>query len=376
MKKKLLFVITQFYRGGAEVALLNLFRSLSPEQYEVDFLIFDQMILKNATSLIEEVPSWINVCNASQKEGYFAIILKVIFKIWIRLTKKQLYRYSAYRFVKGKKYDMAFSYGEWLSPEFVAKRVNSKEKYIWIHTDIDKAQYVNNQILLGYDTFYDKYIFVSHLSKLSAENKYPMIKGKSHVIHNMCDDNYIIDQSKEKVNIDLPKKQYILLTVANLRPEKNYLRQVEVMKELKDRGVNVLWLNVGSTANEFIHQQVKVLINKYGLENDFVLLGVDQNPYKYMSKVDAVTVLSDFESWSLVITESKLVGTPVIATKTSGALEQLIDRKTGIFTDFEINQIADGIQEFLLNNELQQKIRKNLIGFTTHQEVIKEFSSL
>ena len=179
MKKKLLFVITQFYRGGAEVALLNLFRSLSPEQYEVDFLIFDQMILKNATSLIEEVPSWINVCNASQKEGYFAIILKVIFKIWIRLTKKQLYRYSAYRFVKGKKYDMAFSYGEWLSPEFVAKRVNSKEKYIWIHTDIDKAQYVNNQILLGYDTFYDKYIFVSHLSKLSAENKYPMIKGKS-----------------------------------------------------------------------------------------------------------------------------------------------------------------------------------------------------
>ena len=196
------------------------------------------------------------------------------------------------------------------------------------------------------------------------------------MIHKMCDDKYIIDQSKEKVNIDIPKKQYILLTVANLRPEKNYLRQVEVMKELKDRGVNVLWLNVGSTANEFIHQQVKVLINKYGLENDFVLLGVDQNPYKYMSKVDAVTVLSDFESWSLVITESKLVGTPVIATKTSGALEQLIDRKTGIFTDFEINQIADGIQEFLLNNELQQKIRKNLIGFTTHQEVIKEFSSL
>ena len=39
MKKKLLFVITQFYKGGAEMALLNLFQTLSPEQFEIDFLV-------------------------------------------------------------------------------------------------------------------------------------------------------------------------------------------------------------------------------------------------------------------------------------------------------------------------------------------------
>ena len=42
MKKKLLFVTTQFYKGGAEMALLRLFRSLSPKEYAVDFLLTDR----------------------------------------------------------------------------------------------------------------------------------------------------------------------------------------------------------------------------------------------------------------------------------------------------------------------------------------------
>ena len=376
MKKKLLFVITQFYKGGAEVALLNLFQSLSPDKYEVDFLIFDQMILQNAQSLIPQIPAWINVCNAAEKEGHLAIINKILFKIWRKLTKHQLYRFSAYRFVKNKEYDMAFSYGEWMSPEFIAKKVKAKQKAIWIHTDIDKAKYVDEKILLGYDDYYNKYIFVSELSKQSAENRFPIVRNRSHVVHNMCNDKSIIEQSKEDVSLNLPKDRPILLTVANLRTEKNYIRQVEVMKTLKERGIHLLWLNIGSTANTFIYSQVKGLIDKYGFEEDFLLLGVDQNPYKYMSKVDAVTVLSDFESWSLVITEAKLIGTPVIATKTSGALEQLMDNETGILTDFTVKNIADKIQGYIENKALQEKIRYKLNGFTTNQSVMREFNEI
>ena len=114
----------------------------------------------------------------------------------------------------------------------------------------------------------------------------------------------------------------------------------------------------------------------YGLEKDFLLLGVDQNPYKYMSKVDAVAVLSDFESWSLVITEAKLVGTPVIATKTSGAIEQLVDNETGLLTDFTVTHIADKIQGYLEDKELQKKIRYNLNNFTTNQKVMSEFNEV
>lgn len=372
-KKKLLFVITQFYKGGAEVALLNLFRLLPDGSFDVDFLIFDQMILNNATSLIPEIPKWIHVCNASEKEGRLAVINKLIFKVWRKITKHQLYRLSAYQFVKNKKYDMAFSYGEWMSPEFVAKKVNAKKKYVWIHTDVDKAKYIDEKILFGYNSFYDKYIFVSYLSKDSAEKRFPFIKDKTYVIHNMCDESKIIEMSKKKISKEILRNKPILLTVANLRTEKNYIRQVDIMKVLKDRGIQLRWYNIGSTANSLIYQQVNTLIHKYNLENDFILLGVDDNPYKYMAIADAVMVLSDFESWSLVITEAKIIGTPVIATTTSGALEQLEDNHTGILTDFSVEDIADKVQNYLSNIKLQKQIRSNLQAFKPSQDILDEF---
>ena len=43
MKKKILFVITQFYKGGAETSLLNLFHCLDSQKYEVDFLVLNQI---------------------------------------------------------------------------------------------------------------------------------------------------------------------------------------------------------------------------------------------------------------------------------------------------------------------------------------------
>lgn len=374
MKKKLLFVITQFYKGGAEVALLNLLHALSPEEYEVDFLIFDQMVLPNAASLIPQIPEWVHVCHAAEKEGYFAVVTKICFKIFRKFTSRQLYRRSAWKFVKSKEYDVAFSYGEWMSPEFVARKVKAKKKMIWIHADIDKAPYVNEKILLGYDSSYNQYIFVSEHSRLSAEKKFPILKGKSVVIHNLCADKEIIQASKEEISGLSKYSKPWVLSVGNLREEKNYPRQIEVMRILKERGVPLTWFCIGSTANLLVYQQIKRMLEKYELEEQFVLLGVEQNPYKYMRQADAVMVLSDYEAWSLVITEAKLLGIPVIATATSGAKEQIEDGKTGILTGFEAELIADVIQEYIENKELQETIKKNLIGFSTYQEVLGEFS--
>lgn len=372
MKKKLLFVITQFYKGGAEVSLLNLFRSLSNEEVEIDFLIFDQIILKNAHSLIPDIPEWVNVCNAAEREGYFAIVNKVINKMYLKLTNKQRYRRTAERFIKGKVYDYAFSIGEWMSPEFVATKVNALKKAIWIHTDIDKANYVNEKLLFGYDTYITKYIFVSKLSMESAINKYPVLKEKSIVIYNLLDEQRIHKMSKESIKDELIVDKPTLLTVANLREEKNYPRQVEVMHLLKERGISLRWLNIGSTANPLILNQVKLLISKYQLQDDFLLLGVDENPYKYMSKVNAVTVLSDFESWSMVITEAKILGVPVIATKTSGALEQIKDGVNGILTEFSTINIANRIEEFVKNNFSKKRVIDEF-DQSQNKQILKEF---
>lgn len=375
-KKKLLFVITQFYQGGAETALLNLFRILSPKEFDIDFLILDQMPLKNAVSLILQIPSWIQVCHAAETEGKWAVIRKVWFKGWQKLTGHQRYRKKAYQFVQKKQYDLAFSYGEWLSPEFVAKQVSAKKKLIWIHTDLDKAAYVKEKILFGFDEVYFNYIFVSEQSRQSAEARFPIVRGKSVVVHNLCEEEQIQFAAKESAEELQAYPKPWLFSVGNLREEKNYPRQVEVMRILKERGIPCTWFCIGSRANIFVDQQVRELIRNYQLEKRFLLLGAKKNPYPYMKQADVVLVLSDFESWSLVITEAKLLGVPVIATPTSGAKEQLEDGKTGIFTSFLAEEIADTIQHYLEHPEEKEQIQRNLKGFSIKQKGKEEFYRL
>ena len=97
-----------------------------------------------------------------------------------------------------------------------------------------------------------------------------------------------------------------------------------------------------------------------------------------MKNAEAVMVLSDYESWSLVITEAKILGIPVIATNTSGAQEQIIDKETGIITDFDALDIASKTELFLKDLKLQQKIRQNLKDeiYRYRENGIKEFETL
>lgn len=67
MKRTLLFVITQFYRGGAETALVNLLKTLSPEDYAVDLLVLNQTTQEN--SLLPEVPHGVRALDAGAENG-------------------------------------------------------------------------------------------------------------------------------------------------------------------------------------------------------------------------------------------------------------------------------------------------------------------
>lgn len=150
-----------------------------------------------------------------------------------------------------------------------------------------------------------------------------------------------------------------------------------MMRLLKRRGISVTWLCIGSTANLFLYRKLIRLVKNYGLEKEFNFLGAKENPYCYMAMADAVMVLSDYESWSMVITEAKIIGTPVIATPTSGAMEQIEDKVNGrVVPSFRAEQIADVIQEYLSDCKMQMKIRENLEGFCLKQRAQKEFQAL
>ena len=63
------------------------------------------------------------VCDAAEREDGNGFWHKALCRITRDATKKQLYRPVCFEFVKDKHYDAAISYGEWISPEFVAEHV-------------------------------------------------------------------------------------------------------------------------------------------------------------------------------------------------------------------------------------------------------------
>lgn len=375
MKKKILFVITQFYKGGAETSLLNLFHCLDSQKYEVDFLVLNQIEYQDATSLMGEVPEWIHVFDAVKHQRHGLKLEQLAGKVYRRLFHTETYVKSAVDFVKRRDYDVAISFGEWLSPAFLAKKVKAVKKYVWIHIDLDKADFVNKEELVKYDSKITGYIFASEKSMESSLRLCPQMAEKAAVVHNILNQKNIVSRSAEKLTLPQTDSPF-LLSVGNLRVEKNYPRQIDVMRILKERNILIKWICVGSTVDKNVYGEVSRLLDKYQLRDDFVLCGADDNPYRYMKRAKAVMVLSDHESWSLVISEAKLLGVPVIATNTSGAQEQIRNGENGVITSFDPEEIAEKIIDFLQDEKLQEHIRKNLEKESAFDTGIGEFERL
>ena len=374
--KTMLFVISQLYKGGAEPALVNLLNRLDYAQNSVELLILNQVPVEEAVSLIDKVNSKVKICNAYEESKKITIFERLRMKLLYTEEQKNHYFSAALDFVRGKQYDWAFFIGEWCSPAFVAIEVNAKQKAAWIHCDISKAQYFDPNVYFHYLDCFDYFIFASQHSLDSSVEKYPFLKDKAVTVYNISD---IVDIKKkaEEVVEDFEKPDIpMLLTCANFRSEKNHLRQVEVLAELKKRNVDCVWVNIGSTSDVKLVEKVRQKCREYQIEDRFLILGPKSNPYKYIRMADMVTVLSDYESWSMVITEAKILGKPVVSTRTSGALEQIIDRETGVLTEFDVTSIADVIEEIIKNLELRKKIEKQISNFDNTDQVMKTFESL
>lgn len=336
VRAQLLFVITQMYRGGAETALLNLLRALSPEQYAVDLVVLSQP--KSEGSLIGELPDWVRVCDAGAENIQHRF----------NMTREDLNMggQTALRFVADRQYDFAFSYGEWCPPSFVAEHVRAGHKAFWIHTDITKSPTFEPNAFFDPFLRYQHYIFVSQLTMTRAQQRYPFIRGKSVLVHNLLDVKALVQRSRETVrDFSFPPCAVKLVTVANIRAEKGYPRMLATAELLRQRGVDFCWLCIGPDSDPLLAADIRQKAAAAGLERRFILLGGRSNPHPYTAMADAFVLLSDYEARPLAMEEALSLGKYAVATRTAGALELLSGKEYGILCGFEPAQAAGAIEQ-------------------------------
>ncbi|CAM4112642.1 glycosyltransferase [Paenibacillus alkaliterrae] len=259
-----------------------------------------------------------------------------------------------------QEYDMAISY---LWPHyFVAEKVKAEKKAAWIHTDYSTIETIRSMDLVMWDKF-DYIIAVSDACRNSFLKKYESLSHKVIVIENIMSPEFIKSMASEPLpnNPMSSDTRFKLLTVGRLSHAKGIDNAVKAFKLLMDKGYNdIVWYVVGYGGDEAMIQD---LIAEYKIEDRFILLGKQTNPYPYIQACDMYVQPSRYEGKAVTVTEAKVLGKPIVITNYSTAQSQVHNEVDGYITDLSIEGIADGIEKLYLDNELRERMASNCASF-------------
>ncbi|MDR2736551.1 MAG: glycosyltransferase [Gracilibacteraceae bacterium] len=276
--------------------------------------------------------------------------------------------------VANKVYDWAFSYGEWVSTSFVAQDVKADSKAIWVHGDeYSRGELAN---LLAYEGYYNKIVFVSPRASAKSVAYVPLLADKAAVVENFCDQEYVLQLAQEPVEDFCVDERPLIVTIANIRSEQNCWKLLDVARGLKEGNLSFHWVCINNFTDKTLYDRIRKRSAKLGLSGDISWIDGAVNPYKYLRQSHVLASLSDHESWCTAIPEAKILGVPVVATRTGDALRQITDSVDGVLTDFSADEICGALRNVLKDQDLQGRIRKNLKEREPGREALEQFSKL
>ncbi len=380
MKKKLLFVINTLSCAGAEKALLEFLSKLDSRKYEIYLYV-----LTGQGELIGQVPA--HVCLLHTSFSKESVLTPKGRKMLARRTLRAFARNGGYvrkffyvarnllRMAKEKKlradklfwrvlsdgaerfdmsFDLAMAWIEGGSVYYVADHVKARKKAALIHIDYENAGYTRAMDRDCFEKLTNIFV-VSEETKKHFLRVYPEYAAKVDVLHNIVEQDRIRERAREKGGFSDDYSGFRILSVGRLTWQKGFDIAIEAMRILKNRSYALRWYILGEG------EQRKALtkkIRELDLEEDFLLLGHEENPYPYYAQTDLYVHATRFEGKSIAIQEAQTLGCAVIASDCNGNREQIEDGKDGLLCALTPQAIADRIEELYLHGEKRRALGK------------------
>ena len=378
-KRKILFVNDEMQMGGVARVLNTLMAALPEDRYEIDLLV-----LHREGMLLKEIPAKVHVIEGSpffhqvdqSLSNLFAEknFQKVIGKVRLLAYMKsgliiQKIRQERKKLLS-KTYDVEVAAKEGFCTIFTACG-DSRRKINWVLTDYSVCNYSRNHMGLVKQALeqIDLNIADSAQALLAYETVFGVSNGVT--IHNLMDTEKImrnlrLDDGSEINGTDGPN----LITVARFHPQKSIDRLLYASQAAFVSGLHhTLYLIGGGEEEEKLRTMVKEMEM-----NHVVFLGYRQNPYADMAKADLYVSSSLYEGFATVISESLIVGTPVLATEVSGAREQITEPCHGWVVDNTQEGLTDGLIEALSMPERLAEMKQALKGYHyPNEEILEQF---
>lgn len=366
MKKNIIFVSTALWIGGIESALVNLLNRMDYNKYNVTCLI-----LYNYTDMAHRIPKECRLLIADRnktvsfKEPYkysdlfhlmekpqnasaFRVFVWKVLCLLFKGLEARLYSKYIKEQLKGENFDTAVIYSDVVA-ETAVRSISAKKFLMFYHHGAMRRVYHDT---VGYKKS-ENIITVSESQAEMLKNFVPKYKEKIITINNIVDVEDILLRSKETPLTQYPENTFNIVSCGRLSKEKGMDLAVSACKELLDKGYSDIqwWIVGGGPAKNELSEQIKAL----GVEKNVHLLGMQANPYPYIANADLSVQPSRFEGHSVAIMESKILGKPIVATR-SAAKEQIQDGVNGALCDTEAKSIAEAITKVLTDKELLKKI--------------------
>ncbi|GAE44190.1 glycosyltransferase [Mesobacillus boroniphilus] len=148
-----------------------------------------------------------------------------------------------------------------------------------------------------------------------------------------------------------------ILTVGRLSKEKGQDLLIPVLAQLKSEGFHIRWYCIGEGS---ARKEYEEMIKEYGIEDDFLLLGSESNPYTFMQQSDLYVQPSRHEGYCLTLAEAKCFHIPIVSTKFAGVSEHITDRETGLIVKANSNSIYNAVKDILKDSRLKNELIYNL----------------
>ena len=357
MKKKIMFRIRSMQMGGVPKVLIDVLKNLDRERFEPSVLL--QI---NQGELLDDIPKDVKVTALAKGRHEMSFIKPIRFiQLVMRNVKIQMYKIFP-SLIKKKLFetpDIEIAITHSSLPDLLRSPFKNSKKVNWFHTDISwhhTKEY--GEKIARMMKKCDLTIFGSLHTRLTFE-KFLNVKIYNGIhIHNTFDEKNVLEKSLLEIpdlkNRFVDRSRKIFVSVGRLEYQKGYDFLIEVHKELLDEGFDHIIAVIGDGSENI---NLKNKIKFFSIEESFLLLGNQNNPYPYIKNADYYIQSSRYESYPIVLGETLILNKPIISTNVGGISELLSHGKTAYLVNFDKDELKSAMKKFMQNPELIEEIK-------------------
>lgn len=291
---------------------------------------------------------------------------------------------------------------------FLIKKIREFKPYI-IHTHLAKAGVIgrvasllsghksirihtyHGHLLTGYFTGYKLALLIfvekslakvtDHLVAVGEKVKEDLIEvgigssAKFSVVNPGVQIQPLPDRNKVLTKLDLHQEILYCAFIGRLTKVKRPDRMLEVARELKSRNTNIHFIVAGG--GELLAECENIALKE---KLPVTFLGWQEDIEEVLAISDLVLLTSDNEGTPIALIQAGMAGIASVSTNVGSIAEVVVNKQTGLITDFSAVNIADTLEKLVSNSQLRMQYGQAASNFCLgkfHTEImISNYSKL